>query len=696
MRGTPPPPKCCAKLKEQKPCLCRYIKDPAFVKYVKSPGAKKVLKACKVAVPKSFIVVALASSSLHESYEICAGLFTCGTISGIQYPFSRHEDPAYCGYPGFELNCNDKRSPSIDISNITFHVLSIDPQTQMLKIIREDVMDSICPHDFVNTTINHNLFEYSSNYMNITFLYGCPDSFEHHGDPLTCDRNGFDKVVVLPGEQGPGICNQSVIVPVPAMAIGTTGLVNVTGLDQVLRGGFDVRWKLDTVGCSQCTESYGRCFYDYETNRTSCACPGPLLSADTCSVAKKSQASSSSKERSLTIGLPISGGILATIGIGLGLFVFRQRKKKHATQADETQNKDSVTADSTTFSTAIASYASTTTELGNSTYFGTRVFTYNELEQATDGFDDSKELGDGGFGTVYYGKLIDGREVAVKRLYENSFKRVEQFLNEVEILTMLNHENLVKFYGCTSRRSRELLLVYEYIANGTVADHLHGKLSNTSTLSWTLRLKIAIETAEALSYLHDSDIIHRDVKTCNILLENNFRVKVADFGLSRLFPINVTHVSTAPQGTPGYVDPEYYQCYRLTDKSDVYSFGVVLMELLSSLQAVDTRRHRHDINLANMAIDRIQNRKLGEFVDKRIGFESDGLVRRMVTLVAELGFRCLQSEKDMRPTMKEVVEILKGIENDESNVQKPEVVDMVVGGGSNQPSSDSGGIDKMV
>lgn len=272
--------------------------------------------------------------------------------------------------------------------------------------------------------------------------------------------------------------------------------------------------------------------------------------------------------------------------------------------------------------------------------------------------------------------LADGRVVAVKRLYENNFKRAEQFINEVEILTRLRHQNLVTLFGCTSRRSQELLLVYEYIPNGTVADHLHGKRAKSGLLSWPVRLKIAVETADALAYLHKSDIIHRDVKTNNLLLDNDFHVKVADFGLSRLFPTNVTHVSTAPQGTPGYVDPEYYQCYQLTEKSDVYSFGVVLIELISSLQAVDTNRHRHDINLSNMAVNKIQNHTLHELVDSSLGFQANGSVRRMVTLVAELAFRCLQQEKDMRPSMEEVLEALKGIQNDDLNAHKVEIVDL--------------------
>ncbi|XP_074276887.1 LEAF RUST 10 DISEASE-RESISTANCE LOCUS RECEPTOR-LIKE PROTEIN KINASE-like 1.1 [Silene latifolia] len=303
-------------------------------------------------------------------------------------------------------------------------------------------------------------------------------------------------------------------------------------------------------------------------------------------------------------------------------------------------------------------------ELGkHGVYFGVPLFSYKELEESTNSFDHTRELGGGGFGTVYYGKLKDGREVAVKRLNERSFKRVEQFMNEAQILTCLRHDNLVSLYGCTSCHSQELLLVYEYVSNGTVADHLYGQRANSGPLSWDTRLKIAVETATALSYLHASDIIHRDVKTNNLLLDINFNVKVADFGLSRLFPNDVTHVSTAPQGTPGYLDPEYHNCYQLTNRSDVYSFGVVLIELISSLRAVDMDRHNNEINLSNYAMNRIQRCEFAELVDPQLGFESDFKVRRMTTSVAELAFQCLQHYKDFRPSMDEVLEVLKRIQN---------------------------------
>lgn len=278
------------------------------------------------------------------------------------------------------------------------------------------------------------------------------------------------------------------------------------------------------------------------------------------------------------------------------------------------------------------------------------------------------------------GRLQDGREVAVKRLYRGNYRRVAQFMNEVEILTRLRHPNLVSLYGCTSRHSRELLLVYEFIPSGTVADHLHGDRADSCLLTWPIRLSIAIETATALCYLHASEVVHRDVKTNNILLDHSFCVKVADFGISRLFPFDVTHVSTAPQGTPGYVDPEYHQCYQLTEKSDVFSFGVVLIELISSLPAVDITRNRNEINLSNYAVNKIQQGALHELIDPRIG------VNRMTTMVAELAFRCLQSDKETRPSMDEVLVILKEIENDKHEFENLDRADNYCVGSSLGPS----------
>ncbi|WVZ12300.1 hypothetical protein V8G54_016830 [Vigna mungo] len=348
----------------------------------------------------------------------------------------------------------------------------------------------------------------------------------------------------------------------------------------------------------------------------------------------------------LCVGIPVLVGVFALVVVIL--LLLKGRKKRSGLQ-----NK-SRSAYSSSFRNA------TSMESGG-VYFGISVFSFDELREATNNFDEARKLGKGGFGTVYFGKLRDGREVAVKRLFERSYRPVESFINEIQILTRLRHRNLVSLYGCTSRHSRDLLLVYEHIPNGTVSSHLHGDQGNSCFLPWHLRMKIAIQTASALAYLHASDTIHRDVKTNNILLDNAFDAKVTDFGLSRLFPDDVTHVSTAPRGTPGYVDPDYRLCYQLTTKSDVYSFGVVLVELISSLKAVDMNRNREDIKLANLAIRKIQKGAFSELVDPSLGFQSDEKLKMMIGSVAELAFRCLQQDKELRPSMAEVLEVLERI-----------------------------------
>ncbi|KAL4289099.1 hypothetical protein S245_068386 [Arachis hypogaea] len=390
--------------------------------------------------------------------------------------------------------------------------------------------------------------------------------------------------------------------------------------------------------------------------------------------------------KALKLGVGIGLGMSTLLGLLIiGCFLRRRYRRKDVPSELPYQSKSTYRD---------VNYASTNPEAESKRgYFGVPLFSYKELKEATNNFHHTSQLGKGGFGTVYYGKLRDGRDIAVKRLYEHNYRRMEQFMNEIDILARLRHKNLVSLYGyCTSPHSRELLLVYEFVQNGTVASHIHGDFTRTTTLPWHIRMKIAIETATSLSYLHASDIIHRDVKTNNILLDNHFCVKVADFGLSRLFPNDVTHVSTAPQGTPGYVDPEYHRCYQLTSKSDVYSFGVVLIELISSKPAVDMDRHRDEINLSDLAINKIQNGALSELVDPTLDFDSDNEVKRMIVSVAELAFQCLQRDRELRPTMDEVLKLLITIECGKAKDEHIEEVDLHP---SSSPSPASPDLDEV-
>lgn len=270
-------------------------------------------------------------------------------------------------------------------------------------------------------------------------------------------------------------------------------------------------------------------------------------------------------------------------------------------------------------------------------------------------------LGSGAYGTVYSGKLSNDKWVAIKRLRQrySDTTNLSHLINEIKLLSSASHPNLVKLLGCSIES--EHILIYEFMPNGTLSQHLQGEKGGA--LAWPVRLNIALETSKALCYLHNAmnpPVYHRDVKSSNILLDYNYRSKVSDFGLSRLGMSEQSHVSTAPQGTPGYVDPQYHQDFHLSDKSDVYSFGVVLVEIITALRAVDFSRPPSEINLASMAVDRIGRGCLNEIIDPYILTSSD-CVLSSVNKVGELAFRCLAFERDLRPSMMEVAVELEKI-----------------------------------
>ncbi|XP_057735691.1 receptor-like serine/threonine-protein kinase ALE2 [Arachis stenosperma] len=303
---------------------------------------------------------------------------------------------------------------------------------------------------------------------------------------------------------------------------------------------------------------------------------------------------------------------------------------------------------------------------GSITYTGAaKIFSLNELEKATNNFDSSRILGEGGFGLVYKGILNDGRDVAVKILKRDDQRGGREFLAEVEMLSRLHHRNLVTLLGiCIERKTR--CLVYELVPNGSVESHLHGADKETSPLDWNSRMKIALGAARGLAYLHEDSnpcVIHRDFKSSNILLEDDFTPKVSDFGLARTaLEEGNKHISTHVMGTFGYLAPEYAMTGHLLVKSDVYSYGVVLLELLTGRKPVDFSQPPGQENLVTWARPLLTNKEgLEMIIDPVVkpSIPADTMLK--VTAIASM---CVQPEVSQRPFMGEVVQALKLVCNE--------------------------------
>ncbi|MCO5591003.1 hypothetical protein L7F22_044979 [Adiantum nelumboides] len=290
-----------------------------------------------------------------------------------------------------------------------------------------------------------------------------------------------------------------------------------------------------------------------------------------------------------------------------------------------------------------------------------KVFMFEELQRATDNFSTNNEIGCGGFGMVYKGILDNRVIVAIKKMKHAGGDDADQFINEISILSQVNHRNLVKLFGY-GVVLKEPFLVYEYISNGNLEEHLAEAQQRSSTeLTWKRRFNIAIQTADALKYLHaqaSPPIFHRDVKSANILLDKEFNAKVADFGLSKVVDLGATHVSTMVKGTPGYLDPDYFQNFVLTDKSDVYSYGVVLLELLTLRKPIDTSRPLSEQNVASFSVPLILARRVADILDWQLLEQASNDDLQEMDGVAQVAASCLIHDRTSRPSMIEVVEML--------------------------------------
>ncbi|RCV27865.1 hypothetical protein SETIT_5G359200v2 [Setaria italica] len=352
----------------------------------------------------------------------------------------------------------------------------------------------------------------------------------------------------------------------------------------------------------------------------------------------------SSMGKGAIIGIAIAGCVLIVGLILVAIYALRQ--KRIAKEAVERTTNP------------FASWGAGGTDNGDAPQLkGARYFSFEELKKCTNNFSEINEIGSGGYGKVYKGTLANGQIAAIKRAQQGSMQGAAEFKNEIELLSRVHHKNLVTLVGFCYEQG-EQMLVYEYIPYGTLRENLMGK--GGVNLDWKKRLRIAIGSAKGLAYLHelaDPPIIHRDIKSTNILLDESLNAKVADFGLSKLVSdTQKGHVSTQVKGTLGYLDPEYYMTQQLSEKSDVYSFGVVLLELMTARQPIE--KGRYIVREIRTAIDQYDQEYYGlkGLIDPKIR-DSAKLIgfRRFVQLAME----CVEESAVDRPTMNDVVKELE-------------------------------------
>ncbi|XP_021295854.1 putative serine/threonine-protein kinase isoform X1 [Herrania umbratica] len=331
------------------------------------------------------------------------------------------------------------------------------------------------------------------------------------------------------------------------------------------------------------------------------------------------------------------------------------------------------------FSSSSSESFSNHSEQDSQTLRNLHAFLYDELKIATDGFRSSNKIGEGGFGSVYKGRLKDGRTVAVKVLSVESKQGDREFMSEIVSLSNISHANLVKLLGgCIDGPSR--ILVYEYMENNSLAQVLLGGEKIRANLSWKSRKEIALGIAQALAYIHEEvkpHIVHRDIKLSNILLDQNFTPKISDFGLSRLFSENVTHLSTGVAGTLGYLAPEYAVSGHLTRKSDVYSFGVLLLEIVSGRTAIDFDVELGEFFLVEKAWEMYKSNQLLQLVDPVLkGSISSG---QEVVHFLKVGLLCVQEKCGLRPYMSKAFKMMcDGIDMDDLQISKPGLITSIM------------------
>ncbi|KAJ6839514.1 LEAF RUST 10 DISEASE-RESISTANCE LOCUS RECEPTOR-LIKE PROTEIN KINASE-like 2.5 [Iris pallida] len=628
-----------------------------------------------------FLLHACPSSSEPAAYSDCAPApYVCGEAAfTIGYPFridGRHDS---CGYPNFYLSCSSNDTLTITISNKNFQVTSIDYDNRLLYLVDAAfVRPQSCPQPH-NTTVDPTLFRVSDRNTNLTLFINCTASaYPSTYYDLMCVSFGWtgqhsyyrldNGTTSTNGDDASGMgCSSTVVVP---MAQDAAARLANRELDfgAALQQGFSVSWLPGMDWCgSKCGGSGGRCGYNASSpGDHTCFCSNGTF-VDSCPSSDTRTTGKRHYHRWRTIlGICAAAGVASFIIGSLFITLWCPSHKREAMGAEserEVMDAESVQA-------IIKKHGSLVL----------RSYTYSDVKKITKSF--SEKLGQGGYGTVFKGKLFDGHLVAVKVLSESKGNG-EDFVNEVATIGQTSHVNVVTLRGFCVQGSKRAL-IYDFMPNGSLEKYISSESTATETpLRWEKLYEIVIGIARGLEYLHrgcNTRIVHFDIKPHNILLDQDLCPKISDFGMAKLCPGKGSIISMeGARGTIGYIAPEVFSRTfgTVSSKSDVYSYGMVLLETFGGKRKRSSRLDSaSDAYFPNWIYEHIdENDNLTAY---GVTSETEEIARKMMIV----GFWCIQTMPENRPSMSRVVDMLEGRIKDLSIPPKPcltSPVDLIVG-----------------
>ncbi|XP_062150597.1 LEAF RUST 10 DISEASE-RESISTANCE LOCUS RECEPTOR-LIKE PROTEIN KINASE-like 2.4 isoform X2 [Alnus glutinosa] len=571
----------------------------------------------------------------YDWYSSCSNRFDCGHITGVGYPFWGDRRPEGCGHPDLELKCS-RNITTIEIKKVTYRVLDAYPSTKILKIVRKDyLVGGICSTDFVNTTLDSEFFDYSPDYVNITLLYGCPPPSIPSPLYFSCPS--------------PDSCAKSVVVPVLFGTDHYQGTPNLSTIEETIKGGFYVKWKEDAA-CSACTGSKGVCGYDPSKNQPTCYCPNQPNGLPCGAGAPQAPTSASGKSKRNTVPLALGIAIGGGIAVVISFVIICSIKRGYFTSNSMVWWKRDAKDNHFKTEEIIKSYG----------LLAPKRYTYSDVKKLTNSFKE--KVGQGGYGVVYKGKLPDGRMVAVKIL-SASKGNGEEFINEVASISRTSHVNIVALLGFCYERTKSAL-IYEFMPYGSLDKFIYDKghpITNCHLDSNTM-FQIAVGIARGLEYLHrgcNTRILHFDIKPHNILLDEDLRPKISDFGLAKLCKTKESIVSmTGMRGTAGYIAPEVFSRYfgGVSHKSDVYSYGMLVLEMVGARKEIDSELSQTSKTYFPHGIyNKLEQGEsfvtLGDITE-----EEEDTIKKMIMV----SLWCIQTNPSDRPSIGKVIEMLEG------------------------------------